>query len=107
MRLINETDFPILDIQRRCASALEICRQHSSVDQIHLSIKSRHNLTTRLRRVSHHESSDAEGFSDLLDLWGAVGIRPLRIASKPKRPVFIDAQPASVTEERFQDLGVL
>src|SRR5262249_40285691 len=107
MRLINETDFPILDIQRRCASALEIGRQHSCVDQIHLSIESRHNLTARLRRMSHYEPADAERFGQLFDLWGTFGIRPLRIPTKPERTVLVNAQPAAVFEERFQDLCVL
>src|SRR5262245_34276580 len=99
MRLINDSDFPILDIQCRGSSARVIARKHSGIDEVHLTIESRGDLTTGLRRVSYNKPLDVERFGQSLDLWRTLGICPLRIPAKPERTAIVDTEPGAVAEK--------
>src|SRR5262245_7860138 len=107
MRLINETDFSILDIQCRGSSSWKIRRQHSGVDKIDLTIESRHYLTARLGSVSNDEPGHTESLEEPLNLCSAFGVVPLRVPAKPQRTALVDAQPGSVTEQCFERVGIL
>src|SRR5215471_10629471 len=106
MRLINETDFSILDVQCRRAPTPEVTRQHPRVDQIHLVIESRNDLAACLWCVPNNDSGDAECFRQVFDLRTAFCIRPLRVASKPKWSVLLDREPGTQSKKSLQRLGV-